>query len=117
MGNLPRSRPQRRSGRRAATAKSSPATKRKSTPARSGSKATAGSRARSSSAASRRPSKPVARRRTGETATAAAARKRAPGTPALVLDAALGAAKLPLKLTASATREATKLIGRGIRRS
>jgi hypothetical protein len=125
MGRLPRTRPQRRSGRRpAATVKtgaaktrpsqstgakrspspSSGARKRTTTGARS--RATSSSAARGRSAASRRPA---------ETATRAAARKRAPGIPQLAVDVALGAAKVPLKVTASVTRRASHLIGRGLR--
>jgi hypothetical protein len=114
MGRLPRTRPQRRSGRRpAAPAKtekskpSSPASARQRTVTGARSRATASPGARSRPAANRR--KPA------ETATRAAARKRAPGASQFAFDLAVEAAKLPLKVTADVTRRATNLIGRGLR--
>jgi hypothetical protein len=135
MGRLPRTRPQRRSGRRPAAAVKTDAAKTKPSPPtgaktkRSPStgaktklspstgarqRATAGARGRATaSSAARGRSAPS--RRPAETATRAAARKRAPGIPQLAVDVAVGAAKVPLKVTASVTRRATHLIGRGLR--
>jgi hypothetical protein len=118
MGRLPRTRPQRRSGRRPANAvkESSSATPKRKPSTRSRPRTSAGARSSGSSAASTRATGgQAARRRPAETATRAAARKRAPGIPQLAAGAAVGVAKLPLKVTASVARQATNLIGRGLR--
>jgi hypothetical protein len=117
MGRLPRTRPQRRSGRRPGNAvKSTPSATSKRKPAtRSRPRASGATRSSGSSASRARTTGAQARRRPAETATRAAARKRAPGIPRLAAGAAVGAAMLPLKVTASVARQATKLIGRGVR--
>jgi hypothetical protein len=143
MGRLPRTRPQRRSDRRptstaksnAGTAKTNAATgnanagtanakagahKAGATPSkkpasRSRPRASSGARSASATARPRATGGHAARRRPAETATRVAARKRAPGIPQLAAGAAVNAAKLPLKVTASVARQATKLIGRGLR--
>jgi hypothetical protein len=115
MGRLPRTRPQRRTARRSPNAQEAAAQpKRNQGARRQRSSAAAGTRARASSA-SRSTSNRAGRRRPGESASAAAARKRAPSAPRLALDAAVGAAKVPFKLTGAVTREARRLIGRGLR--
>jgi hypothetical protein len=128
MGRLPRTRPQRRSDRRpASTVKSNAGSpkaaattpkagttpkKKPATPSRPRTSAAArsGSTNARTRAAGGHGARPPA-----ETATRAAARKRAPGIPQLAAGAAVSAAKLPLKVTASVTRQATKLFGRGLR--
>jgi hypothetical protein len=120
MGRLPRTRPQRRSERRpASTTKASPgATPKRKPAARRAQRTTSGSAARSpaSSAARTRSTRgQTAGRRPPETATRAAARKHAPGIPQLAAGAVVGAAKAPLKVTASVTRQATQMIGRALR--
>jgi len=129
MGRLPRTRPQRRSDRRpASTVKSNAAppkatastpkagaTPKKKPATRSRPRTSSGAQSGSTNARTRATGGHAARRRPAETATRAAARKRAPGIPQLAAGAAVSAAKLPLKVTASVTRQATKLFGRGLR--
>jgi hypothetical protein len=130
MGRLPRTRPQRRSDRRpASTVKpnagspkstaSTPkagTTPKKKPATRSRPRTSSDAQSGSTNARTRAAGAHAARRRPAETATRAAARKRAPGIPQLAAGAAVSAAKLPLKVTASVTRQATKLFGRGLRR-
>jgi hypothetical protein len=129
MGRLPRTRPQRRSDRRpastvkpnASSAKAAPSTpkagttpkKKPATPSRP--RTSSAARSGSTNARTRAAGQHAARRRPAETATRTAARKRAPGIPQLAAGAAVSAAKIPLKVTASVTRQATKLFGRGLR--
>jgi hypothetical protein len=116
MGRLPRTRPQRRSGRRpTATVKKSEAKPKPSPSTGARPSATTGARRRATASTAPRSRPAASRRRPAETATRTAARKRAPGAPQFALDLALGAAKLPLKVTADVTRRATHLIGRGLR--
>lgn len=101
-----------KSGAGAAKAGAAPAKK----PAtRSRPRTPANARSGSANARTRGAGGHAARPRSAESATRTAARKRAPGIPHLAAGAAVGAAKIPLKVTASITREATKLIGRGLR--
>jgi hypothetical protein len=113
MGRLPRTRPQRRSERRPATAtEQASATKSESSAQRRKRPRAPAAKASSARSAGRS----QARGRPAQSATQAAARKRAaPGIPQLVFGAAVEAAKLPLKVTATVTRGATRLIGRGLR--
>jgi hypothetical protein len=129
MGRLPRTRPQRRSERRPATTVKSNSGKAKSSagapkaggasnkkPAtRSRPRTSSAARSGSANARTRAAGGHAARRRPAETATRAAARKRAPGIPQLAAGAAIGAAKLPFRVTASVTRQASRLLGRGLR--
>jgi hypothetical protein len=143
MGRLPRTRPQRRSDRRPASAVKSNAdaanakagttdanagtakanaeapkagaTPRKKPVTRRRPRTSSDARSGSANARTRTAGGQSARRRPAETATRAAARKRAPGIPQLAAGAAVGAAKLPFRVTASVTRQATKLLGRGLR--
>lgn len=116
MGRLPRTRPQRRSGRRpAATVKKSVAKPKPSPSTGARPSATTGARRRAPASTAARSRSAASQRRPAETATRTAARKRAPGAPQFAFDLALGAAKLPVKLTADVTRRATHLIGRGLR--
>jgi hypothetical protein len=115
IGNLPRTRPQRRTQRRrtttqrrsgAAAASKRPATERNraAAVARQTRRTRAASSGTTRSAAT--PAAPVSSR---------IERESAPGMPELALSAAVGAAKLPFKVTSALTRRTTRMIGRAAR--
>jgi hypothetical protein len=113
MSKLPKSRPQRTSDRRRATARRTPA--RPATTPRPGKATTAAKRPatprpRTTTGAARAP--------VGKTATEprpAASRERPPSLPRLAIDGATEAAKLPLKVSGRLTLKALDAVARGLR--
>jgi len=97
MSKLPRTRPQRRSARRPASAKAGKSAGGRSAGAQ---KAAAGKRA----------STPRGSARAGTARKAA--KKSAPSVPEQALGAAITAARLPLRITAGLAKRANDLIGR-----
>jgi hypothetical protein len=99
MSKLPRTRPQRRSGRRQAS---------------QGRRAPASARGGSGSSGRRRPPQTRSQQRPRAAARSEPAEQPS-GLPERALGAAVTTAKMPLKVTAALTRRTASLIGRRIR--